>query len=79
MLNFVPKHFDDIIGTDGGVGLIKYNDEGQRLEYRWQILAMTDISGGFWSLRYGGILALHHGHHRQYCPYLVTVGICLEN
>jgi F-box interacting protein len=24
----------DIIGTDGGVGLIKYNDKGQPLEYR---------------------------------------------
>ncbi|MCH89079.1 F-box/kelch-repeat protein [Trifolium medium] len=35
--NFFPICFTksgDIIGTDGGVGLIKYNDKGHRLEYR---------------------------------------------
>jgi hypothetical protein len=35
-LNFSPICFTksgDIIGTDSEVGLIKYNDKGQRLEY----------------------------------------------
>jgi hypothetical protein len=35
-LNFFPICFTksgDIIGTEGEVGLIKYNDKGQRLEY----------------------------------------------